>query len=330
MKKLGILIAVFGLFALVGVASASTVDTLQPASTITYNEELVVNDTGRFDSVYIGSTEAGVGGVTFFNGTIVNLSVDEDGEDTIPVTFGDSVRIDGEIFRTEVGGDDPIKLSDTIRPQITNTYDLGTETNVFRNVRATSLYGGSATITSTLTVGSSAAITDELTVADYIAVGGGGGLGADGTTIDTDGNIVADGTLTVAGVTSSGAISGTTATFSGDVAASGDINQDLADNGAMKAMAFVPGDCTANGITRQWAHDDTTITCTGSGGSTTLTFGFDINARYWNLTPALVAGDGAVAEVASTVVAGNNAQLTIITYSSAGAATEGGYMITVY
>ena len=133
MKKLGILMAVFGLFALAGVASASTADQLQPAQTITYNEELVVNATARFDSAYIGSTEAGVGGVTFFNGTMINNSVDEDGESTVPLTLGDDVRIDGQIYRTEVGGDNPIKLADSIRPQTTATYDLGEEDYQFNS-----------------------------------------------------------------------------------------------------------------------------------------------------------------------------------------------------
>ncbi|GAG87515.1 unnamed protein product [marine sediment metagenome] len=60
-----ILTILFGLFLLTGAVSASDADILQPASTITYNEDLTVNGTGRFDSIYIGET--GVGGVTFFN-----------------------------------------------------------------------------------------------------------------------------------------------------------------------------------------------------------------------------------------------------------------------
>jgi hypothetical protein len=130
MKKLGILIAAFGMFALVSIASANTADILQPASTITYNEDLTVNGTGRFDSVYIGKQDEG--GVTFFNGTIVNSTIGEDEADN-PVTFGDNVRIDGELFRTEAGGDNPIKLADTLKPQTTATYDLGTTDNQFRN-----------------------------------------------------------------------------------------------------------------------------------------------------------------------------------------------------
>ncbi|MBU1119485.1 hypothetical protein KKH43_06410, partial [Patescibacteria group bacterium] len=75
-------------------------------------------NTGRFDSVYIG--KQGTGGVTFFNGTIVN-STTNDGVDN-PVTFGDNVRIDGEIWRGEQSGpfagadakDMPVKVNDDL------------------------------------------------------------------------------------------------------------------------------------------------------------------------------------------------------------------------
>ncbi|NQV12720.1 MAG: hypothetical protein HQ530_00255 [Parcubacteria group bacterium] len=131
-KIIGAFIMSCSLLAIAGVVSASPADTLQPASTITYSEPVVVNSTltvsnpGYFaQGVHIGSTEAGVGGVTYFNGTIRNIAVDSDGADTIPVTFGDDVRIDGEIYRSEVGGNDPLKLSDTLMPAVNNTYDIG-------------------------------------------------------------------------------------------------------------------------------------------------------------------------------------------------------------
>ena len=112
-----------GVLALAGTVSASSASDLQPASVITYNEELVVNHTGRFNSVYIG--KQGVGGVTFFNGTIVNSTKGTNNSNN-PVTFGDDVRIDGQIYRTEVGGSNNLKLADSIQPQTTNTYSLGT------------------------------------------------------------------------------------------------------------------------------------------------------------------------------------------------------------
>lgn len=141
MKKLILsLEIIFGVFLVVSTVSASTIDQLQPAQTVTYNEEVVINSTlnvsnpGYFpQGVHIGSTEAGVGGVTYFNGTIVNLAVDEDGEDTIPVTFGDDVRIDGSIYRTEIGGDNALRMADTLMPAVNNTYSLGTSTNQFQD-----------------------------------------------------------------------------------------------------------------------------------------------------------------------------------------------------
>ncbi|MFC1617727.1 hypothetical protein ACFL2B_00425 [Patescibacteria group bacterium] len=50
----------------------------------------------QFPSIKIGAQ--GVGGVTFFNGSIVNATTDDDGNDN-PVTFGDAVRIDGKLTR---------------------------------------------------------------------------------------------------------------------------------------------------------------------------------------------------------------------------------------
>ena len=134
-KLLAMSLALVGTLALAGIASAATpADTLQPATTITYNEELIVNNTIRVNSAYIGSTEAGVGGVTFFNGTMINNSVDEDGNSTIPLTIGDDLRVDGEIYRTERGGaDSPLKVSDTIIPTMDNTNDFGSSSNQWKD-----------------------------------------------------------------------------------------------------------------------------------------------------------------------------------------------------
>ncbi|MBU1148832.1 hypothetical protein KKI23_01945, partial [Patescibacteria group bacterium] len=58
-----------------------------------------------------------VGGVTFFNGTIINETTTDAGGD-IAVTFGDNVRIDGTLYRgaTAGPGDDyPLKLNDDVR-----------------------------------------------------------------------------------------------------------------------------------------------------------------------------------------------------------------------
>lgn len=80
----------------------------------------IVQATQTFDdaiavpSLKVGSQ--GSGGVTFFNGTIINETTDSGGNG-IPVTFGDDVRIDGTIFRgaTAGPGDNyPLKLYDDV------------------------------------------------------------------------------------------------------------------------------------------------------------------------------------------------------------------------
>ncbi|MFH2105055.1 MAG: hypothetical protein ABII72_02345 [Parcubacteria group bacterium] len=146
-KILGAFVVTCGLLAVAGVAclpvgraAAFSTETLQPASTIAYSEPVTISETltvakpGYFrQGVHIGSTEADVGGVTYFNGTIVNAALDSSGDSTIPVTFGDDVRIDGEIYRTETGGDSPLKLADTMMPAVNNTYNLGTSSSEWKD-----------------------------------------------------------------------------------------------------------------------------------------------------------------------------------------------------
>ena len=117
-----------GVCVVVGLASAASTSDLQPAATITYNEELVVNNTGRFDSIYIG--KQGTGGVTFFNGTIINSTTSSDGaagaEVGNPITIGDDVRIDGAIWRSTAndGGTSPVKIYDdmTVNGNLTGNF----------------------------------------------------------------------------------------------------------------------------------------------------------------------------------------------------------------
>jgi hypothetical protein len=52
------------------------------------------------DSLKVGAQ--GTGGVTFFNGTIVNNTTTSGADN--PVTFGDNVRIDGRIYRGATAG----------------------------------------------------------------------------------------------------------------------------------------------------------------------------------------------------------------------------------
>lgn len=60
-----------------------------------------LDGTMNVDSLKVG--QQSVGGVTFFNGTIINDTTDSTGADN-PVTFGDNVRIDGRVYRGATAG----------------------------------------------------------------------------------------------------------------------------------------------------------------------------------------------------------------------------------
>lgn len=180
-------LALMGVLGLASVASASTATIIQPASVITYNEEVVVNDTIRVDSAYIG--KQGTGGVTFFNGTILNNTTDVDTGAEMPVTFGDNVRIDGEIYRTEKGGDNPIKISDHVIPTMTNINDFGSSTNRWKD----------AYFSGNINVGGTVDSVDVSTIpSTYLPLSGGsitGNLSVDGTTTLGSGSSTISGLL---------------------------------------------------------------------------------------------------------------------------------------
>lgn len=87
------------ILAITGVAYAASIDATSKLGGNS-GDDFEFNGTGRFNSVVIG--KQAVGGVTFFNGTIVN-STTTDGNDN-PVTFGDNVRIDGRVYRGATAG----------------------------------------------------------------------------------------------------------------------------------------------------------------------------------------------------------------------------------
>lgn len=94
---------------LLGIALAIFVSANIALATQTFTEDIFV------PSLKVG--QQGVGGVTFFNGTIINQTTADEGAD-IPVTFGDNVRIDGTLFRgaTPGPGDGmPVKIDDGLK-----------------------------------------------------------------------------------------------------------------------------------------------------------------------------------------------------------------------
>lgn len=61
----------------------------------------VIDDALQVNSLKVG--QQGVGGVTYFNGTIINETTGENDANN-PVTFGDNVRIDGRVYRGATAG----------------------------------------------------------------------------------------------------------------------------------------------------------------------------------------------------------------------------------
>lgn len=135
MKKLNLIIIFLGLFLLTGKVSASNVEYLQPAEDLTYNENIHVISPHTLSVEGAGYFEGGlhINSVTFFNGTAVNNTTNADGEDN-PFTIGDNTRIDGLLFRTEIGGDHPLKVADSIVPAADNLNDLGSSDLRFKDL----------------------------------------------------------------------------------------------------------------------------------------------------------------------------------------------------
>lgn len=88
----------------------------------------------------------GVGGVTQFDGTIINNTTDTNGNDN-PVTIGDKLRVDDYIYRTEVGGTYPLKIADSMVPYKSASYSLGTSTYQWKDLHMS----GDATVHGSVT-----------------------------------------------------------------------------------------------------------------------------------------------------------------------------------
>jgi len=96
MKKLIAICSLAAVMAFAGAAYASTAEALQP----------VADGVLRVSSLHVGEEE--IGGVTYFNGSIVNI-----GED-VPVTIADDLRVDGAITRGDGEDNMPVKVADDI------------------------------------------------------------------------------------------------------------------------------------------------------------------------------------------------------------------------
>lgn len=107
--------AAFGVGSFMGSLHFSEAATsLSDAASISQNNTFTGIQNKFPKGIFIG--EQGSGGVTYFNGTIANLTTDTDGNG-IPVTVGDDMRVDGQIWRGEntgSGDDMPVKINDDL------------------------------------------------------------------------------------------------------------------------------------------------------------------------------------------------------------------------
>ncbi|MFH2105140.1 MAG: hypothetical protein ABII72_02790 [Parcubacteria group bacterium] len=268
---------------------AAIADSIQPATTITYNERLIVNNTAQFDSIYVG--KQGVGGVTFFNGTIINNTTDDD-SNNLPITFGDDVRIDGELYRTEAGGENPLKIADSLRPQTDNTYDLGAADFTFKNAYfsgtvTTAALTGSGIISSDNILDGTIATVD---LADSIITSAkilnrtitGSDINTSANlninTLTTTGNISTSGTVDGVDVST---ISSTYLPLAGG-ALTGDVDQNIAADGIVKSsLIYNP---IADSITKSMGL---AATATQNGtGDYSFEFSQSVNDRFFQITPS--------------------------------------------
>lgn len=96
---------------------------------------------GYYPWISIGTQ--GEGGVTFFNGTIINETVNEAGEPQA-VTIGDDLRVDGMIFRDRLGVHEdnrPVLFGDSVAPALDNINYMGSQNLQWSEVWTYNLQG---------------------------------------------------------------------------------------------------------------------------------------------------------------------------------------------
>ena len=219
-----------------------------------------------------------------------------------PITIADNLRVDDAIFRMEVGGENPIKVADTIIPIENNEYSLGTSENKFSN----SYFGGTVntrylnttedinvgnnlTVDGTITTnggliinsssGGSPNYIHTITGTGTLAINRGDGVDGD-VEIFHNGSINADGSVTVG----ENLIVSDTLRLYSDSVVDGDIKQGRDDNGAAKALVKISsnGSCSASS---RWTFNDSTVTCTRTTtGTYMINFTFQVSDRFIQVT----------------------------------------------
>ncbi|MFC1617716.1 hypothetical protein ACFL2B_00370 [Patescibacteria group bacterium] len=113
MKKQAKILLVAGLCAAFAIAGVLATPGVEADSVVRTGANNLFTGNNQFPNIKIGAE--GVGGVTYFNGSIVNATT-TDGNDN-PVTFADDLRIDGKVWRGPnpgPGDDMPFIIDDDV------------------------------------------------------------------------------------------------------------------------------------------------------------------------------------------------------------------------
>lgn len=289
-KILGLFVIMLGVFLFTGIASADTASMLQPAG-IVYDEGLTINGELRATSLRIGQKY--VGGVTYLNGTILN-----DGPD-VPVTIGDELRVDGQIWGGLHKGnekDQGLKIADTILPGETNLNDIGSSRYKWKNLYLSGMLQGE-----------NAKFTGEVDFSNATLKGVSNDSNIDANTLDgydsSDFLMLAGGTM--AGTLTVNGVSGLT-------------DGDLPDT--LTASNYLPiAGGTMTGVLNADAGIDTSSTVALAIGAT--------NATALNITPATnIAG---LLTTAGGLVVNGTANVSGLITANGGLTVAGGQTLTL-
>lgn len=243
----------------------------------------------------------GSGGVLFANGTIVNAS-----EGAVPVTLGDDLRVDGEIWRGPSKGisdNQALKISDYLLPTMNNMNDVGAPHHRWRDFYyAGTMYGEDAIIGRELWGGSRKGILsndDPLFVSDSMY-----------PTMDDINDL------------------GSEDNRWQDLYLSGDVRQDISANGVAKGLVNVAG--TGTDCRKTWTYNNGNVECDNySTGAYSVILPFDVNDRYWQATPS-TAGMGADFMVTTIVDPGNNRRILLSVSDADGNPANSDLMLIIY